>query len=91
LTVGYKCKAQLEWEAQEAADRAWMREQEARTDGPWLCGLRGVTPDLTDIWATCLTEQDAERYMMMRHDRNGGVMPHRLGVQDVGWWPRDGK
>lgn len=84
-----KSKAQREREEQNAKDSAWMNEQEARKDGPWLCGLRGFTPEWTRIEATCLTESDAARYMNLRCERNGGCFPHRLVVQpEVGWWPK---
>lgn len=81
-----KSKEQKEREAKKAADRVWMNEQEARKDGPWLCGLRGFTPEWTRVEATCLTEPDAERYMNLRCDQNGGCFPHILGHQEMGWW-----
>lgn len=72
-----------------AEERTWMLEQERRADGLWKCGLRAF-PDYekrtpTEVFATCLTEADAEKYMKLR----GDVIPHRL-TQEVGWWEKPG-
>lgn len=81
-----KSKARLEWERQDAEERAFMQTLEAYKDLPWKCGVYDpAAGKAVLIFASATNEAEAERYMQVRHERNGGVTPCRLTHQ-VGWW-----
>lgn len=84
-----KSKTRLEWERQDAAERAFMQTLEACKTLPWECGVYDPAAGKpVMIFASAMTEADAERYMQVRHERNGGVTPCRLTHQ-VGWWKKE--
>jgi hypothetical protein len=67
-------------------EREFMQSIEANKEGDWMCGiLARYGEDSDTIFGIAKTEADAERYMKLRSDRNGGIIPHRLFDQ-VGWW-----
>ena len=84
-----KSKVKQEQEEQERRDIEFMHTIENNTTGNWLCGIRSNDQDRpSQIWGHADTEETAEKYMMLRYNRNGGEIPHRL-LDEVGWWRND--
>ena len=80
----------IETEEQERLQekRNFMARLEGNGDTlPWKCGIFDHTSSKAHhVFASANTEEEAERYMMLRAEQNGGVIPHRLVQQEVGWW-----
>jgi hypothetical protein len=81
-----KSKSRIAFEQQDAEERAFMQRLEADKERSWKCGIYDPGKgQAVRIFASADTEPDAERYMLLRYNRNGGVIPHRL-THEVGWW-----
>jgi hypothetical protein len=78
----------------DSGERERLQEEHdfmARLEGngdalPWRCGIFDRTVGRAHrIFASADTEEEAERYMRLRAERNGGVIPHQL-LHEVAWW-----
>lgn len=70
----------------EQEERQFMQSIEVNKEGDWFCGILSRYGEGSDtIFGIAKTEADAKRYMELRYNRNGGVIPHRLFDQ-VSWW-----
>jgi len=70
-------------------EREFMLLIESAGYGDWCCGIRTFEGTTDKIFGYAATEEEAERYLALKLNRNGGFYPVRLGCR-IGWWLNEG-